>query len=73
MHKYTVGQTLELLPLHGSSARKAAACTIVALLPYEGHVIQYRVQSVLEAYQRIVSEGDLREPAGAAVPADAAS
>jgi len=37
MHKYSVGQTLELLPLHGSSARKAAACEIVALLPYEGH------------------------------------
>jgi hypothetical protein len=65
MHKYAVGQTLEMLPLHGSSARKAAACTIVALLPYEGHMVQYKVQSSLEAYQRIVSEADLRVPAEA--------
>jgi hypothetical protein len=66
MHKYAVGQTLELLPLHGSSARKAAACEIVALLPFEGHMVQYKVQSALEAFQRIVSEADLRLPADAA-------
>ena len=65
MHKYAVGQSLEMLPLHGSSARKAAASTIVALLPYEGHMVQYKVQSSLEAYQRIVSEADLRVPAEA--------
>ena len=73
MHKFAVGQTLEMLPLHGSSARKAAACTVVALLPYEGQQIQYRVQSTLEAYQRIVSEGDLRLPAPAQAEESAAS
>lgn len=61
-HKYTIGQTLDLLPNRGSSSRRAGACKIVALLPYEGHAIQYRVQSTVENYQRIVSETDLRLP-----------
>lgn len=63
MHKYHVGQSLDLLPSHGSSSRRAGACKILALLPYEGHMIQYKVQSTLESYQRIVSENDLRLPA----------
>lgn len=63
MHKYIVGQTLDLLPSHGSSSRRAGQCKIVSLLPYEGHAIQYKVQSTVESYQRIVSETDLREPA----------
>lgn len=62
MHKYTLGQTLDLLPSHGSSSRRAGECKIVALLPYEGHAVQYKVQSKMEAHQRIVSESDLRLP-----------
>ena len=62
MHKYKLGQTLDLLPSHGSSSRKASECSIVALLPYEGRAVQYKVQSKLESYQRIVSETDLRLP-----------
>ncbi|WP_224704903.1 hypothetical protein [Devosia aquimaris] len=63
MHKYAVDQTLDLLPSHGSTTRRAAPCRIVALLPYEGRQVQYKVQSSLESYQRIVSEADLRLPA----------
>lgn len=61
-HKYKIGQTLDLLPNRGSSSRRAGACKIVALLPYEGHAVQYRVQSTVESHQRIVSETDLRVP-----------
>lgn len=60
MHKYVVGQVLDLLPNRGASSRKAGECKIVSLLPYEGHAIQYRVQSLSESHQRIVSENDLR-------------
>lgn len=62
MHKYSVGQTLDLLPSHGSSSRRAGQCRIVSLLPFEGHMVQYKVQSTLESHQRIVSENDLRLP-----------
>ena len=64
MHKYVVGQVLDLLPNRGASSRKAGECKVVALLPYEGHVIQYRVQSLSESHQRIVSENDLKLAAG---------
>lgn len=62
MHKYQIGQTLDLLPSHGSSSRRAGECKIVALLPYEGHTVQYKVQSLMESHQRIVAETDLRLP-----------
>jgi hypothetical protein len=60
MHKYKIGQTLDLLPNRGSSTRKAGPCEIMALLPYEGHVVQYRVQAKAESHLRIVAESDLR-------------
>lgn len=62
-HKYKVGQILDLLPHRGSSSRQAGRCEVLRLLPYEGSVLQYRVQSVAETCQRIVSENDLRVPA----------
>jgi hypothetical protein len=61
MHKYAVGQVLDLLP-SGQSSRRAGECKIVAILPFEGHAVQYRVQSLVESHQRIVSETDLRLP-----------
>ncbi len=60
MHKYKIGQTLDLLPNRGSSSRKAGQCEIMALLPYEGHAVQYRVQAKAETHLRIVAESDLR-------------
>jgi len=71
MHKYKVGQTLDLLPNRGSSSRRAGACEIVALLPYEGHAIQYKVQAKAETHLRIVSENDL-QLAAAELPRSAA-
>ncbi|WIJ25040.1 hypothetical protein [Devosia sp. RR2S18] len=62
MHKYEIGQVLDLLPSRGSSSRRAGECKIVSRLPYEGHSVQYRVQSTVESHQRIVSETDLRLP-----------
>lgn len=63
MHKYQVGDVLDLLPMRGSSLRRAGECKIMALLPYEGHAVQYKVQASTESYQRIVSENDLRQTA----------
>ncbi|MHA6689549.1 hypothetical protein [Devosia sp. A449] len=75
MHKYKVGQTLDLLPNRGSSTRRAGECKIVALLPYEGHGVQYKVQAKAETHLRIVSENDLqplRSEAGHAEPVQGA-
>ena len=60
MHKYKIGEMLDLLPNRGSSSRRAGECEIVALLPYEGHQVQYKVQAKAETHLRIVSETDLQ-------------
>lgn len=40
--------------------RNAGGCTVVALLPYEGHgALLYRVRSDTESFERIVAEADL--------------
>jgi hypothetical protein len=59
-HRYRVGDTLRMLPGGYSSARPAAGCRVVALLPYEGHgALLYRVRSDTEAFERVVPEADL--------------
>lgn len=60
IHKYRVGQDLYVLPNYGASTRKAGACTVIKLLPYEGRTLQYRVQLMHENTERIVAESDLR-------------
>ncbi len=59
-HRYRVGERLRMG--HGGQAitRAAAHCRVLALLPYEGRgALLYRVRSETEAFERIVSEGDL--------------
>jgi hypothetical protein len=59
VHKFKVGQTVDLIP---STFRSAAKGTyqIVSLRPVEGGGnTQYRIKSKSEAHERVVSENDL--------------
>ena len=58
VHRFKVGQTIDLIP---STFRSAAKGTyqIVSLRPIEGGNTQYRIKSKSEAYDRVVSESDL--------------
>ena len=58
IHKFKVGQTVDLIP---STFRSAARGTyqIVSLRPAEGGSTQYRIKSKSEAHERVVSESDL--------------
>ncbi len=58
VHKYRVGQSVDLLP---STFRSAARGNyeIVSLRPAEGGSPQYRIKSKSETHERIVGEGDL--------------
>jgi hypothetical protein len=40
-------------------SRSASACVVLALLPYEGGPLRYRVRSDNENFERIVDEADL--------------
>jgi hypothetical protein len=58
MHKFKVGQTVDLIP---STFRSAASgyYEIVSLRPVDGENPQYRIKSKSEAHERVVSESDL--------------
>jgi hypothetical protein len=59
IHKYKVGQSVELIP---STFRSAAKGTyeIVSVRPAEdGNAQYYRIKSKSESHERIVSESDL--------------
>jgi hypothetical protein len=59
-HKFAVGEVVELVSAPGLSNRPAGPCRIVMRLPFEGRRLQYRIQSMREATQRVVEEDDLR-------------
>ena len=58
MHKYKIGQTVDLIT---STARSAASgrYEIISLRPADGGDPQYRVKSKSESHERVVSESDL--------------
>jgi hypothetical protein len=58
VYKFRVGQTVDLIP---STARSAAPghYEIIALRPGDAGDPQYRIKSMSEAYERVVSESDL--------------
>jgi hypothetical protein len=57
-HKFKVGQTVDLIP---SISRFAANghYQIVSLRPADGEIPQYRIKSLSETHERIVTENDL--------------
>jgi hypothetical protein len=59
MHKFKVGQMLEVIPAARTTMRPGP-CRVVATLPFEGIHHQYRIKSVNEPTERIVNENDLR-------------
>jgi hypothetical protein len=58
IHKYKVGQTVDLIPSTFRSAAKGDY-EIVSLRPAEGGNPQYRIKSRSESHERVVSESDL--------------
>lgn len=58
MHKFKVGQTVDLIPATFRSAAKGHY-EIVSLRPADGDNPRYRIKSKSESHERVVSEGDL--------------
>jgi hypothetical protein len=58
VHKFKIGQTVDLLPSMGRSAA-SGHYEIVSLRPADGGYPQYRIKSKNESHERVVSESDL--------------
>jgi hypothetical protein len=59
MHKFKVGQMLEVIPAARTTMRPGP-CRVIATLPFEGVHHQYRIKSLNEPTERVVNENDLR-------------
>jgi hypothetical protein len=58
--QFHVGQTVYLRPLRGRDAA-VGAYEIRAVMPEEGGQARYRIKSLIEPHERIVSEQELSE------------
>jgi hypothetical protein len=58
-HRFATGERLSMAPGGREISRSASACVVLALLPYEGGPLRYRVRSESENFERIVDEADL--------------
>lgn len=60
-HKYKVGATVDFRPGRTGFPRTSRECTIVRVLPTNGSDRLYRIKCTAEAFERVVSEGQLAE------------
>jgi hypothetical protein len=58
-HRFGIGTKLRMTGGGQYGSRNAAFCLVKFLLPHEGGQLLYRVKSDLEAFERVVAEGDL--------------
>jgi hypothetical protein len=58
IHKFKVGQSVDLIPSMARSAAKGNY-EIVSLRPADGENPQYRIKSRSENHERVVAESDL--------------
>ena len=58
VHKFKIGQTVDLVPSTGRSAA-SGHYEIVSLRPADGGNPQYRIKGENESHERVVSESDL--------------
>ena len=67
-HRYKLGQMVEIMPTT-LRARVTGQYEIIRLVPCDSNDPQYRLKSVSEKHERVLSEGELipldgREPRG---------
>ena len=57
-HKYKAGQTVQLVP-SGYIVNARGSFTIVCLLPEEHGICHYRIRSVTDGHERVVTESEV--------------
>jgi hypothetical protein len=63
-HKFTVGQTVELLPGSRDGGIPRGRYKVQRLLPAEHREFQYRVKHTVDGHERVVLEGQLTASGG---------
>ncbi len=65
LHKFKVGQIVDLIPSRREANVPGDNDTIQRLLPEDGGDLQYRVKYVRDGHERVVHESQLADPAPA--------
>lgn len=60
VHKFKIGQMLDVMPDRRSAQARAGRCKVVSLMPSDGRNPQYRVRCTAENFERVVCEDQLR-------------
>jgi len=63
LHKFKVGQTLDLIPSRDEANTPPGAYKVERLLPIEGVNVRYRVRHARDGHERVVLETQLADPA----------
>jgi hypothetical protein len=58
LHKFKVKQSVELIA-QDRGMRPAGRFEIVRTLPTEHGILQYRIKSLLDGHERVVTEGEI--------------
>jgi hypothetical protein len=58
-HKFKAGQTVELVP-SGYTGSVRGSFTIVCTLPEEHGICHYRIRSLIDGHERVVTESEVR-------------
>jgi hypothetical protein len=61
MHKFKIGQTVQLIPSVMNRGAVGREYKILRQLPETGGEFSYRVRSPSEPHERVVKENDLRK------------
>jgi hypothetical protein len=67
-HLYNVGDAVNLTPHSGHFSKTTGAYVISAQMPPLGDVLQYRIKSASEPYERVVAEHQLTRSDAEAPP-----
>jgi len=59
VHKFKVGQMVDLIPPHSGHMGSVRTYKILRLLPQVGAKRLYRIKTIMEPSERIVEESDL--------------
>ena len=68
LHRYKVGQMLELRSAPRHSNRPSGPCEVVTCLPHDKGPMLYRVKSRGESNERVVEEADLSPSSATKAP-----
>jgi len=59
-HRFRVGEMVDFIPSRAGVAASSRAYKILRLVPHDVGEHQYRIKTIVEAFERVAKESELR-------------